>query len=464
MLAIAGGAALVIGLLAALLLASDEGALAWTDFSAFYGAICFPVVVVLLAVAALWEKRPLPRAGLWLAAAACIAVGSFIVTAGMAAQPGASLFGTFLPYVFFCLPLALVFALPGMYFMAKGLPQVRAALSVEHAAQALQMIEARGEVALNDLAAEVGLPLSACGDLVERLLREGRFAGVFDAASARVYTLTAIAAKQQRLLGAVTTRGQVSIDELARELNTPRALLRRWIYDLVGRGEFTGYMNWDEGRLYSADASKLAHDRCPRCGGELALAGRGVAQCAHCGSEIFVSDPLAEWAAALHSNLQARARYEQLDIPGKRLLEEWVVGATRPDTRAARIQSALRILAANENLRSAFAVPFLRELAFLYGMPAESKQLSPEALALAQAERRALYAYTPTADQRRSGSHVYFRSEPEPAHSADVLVFPPPFEATPEVVKWLGYNAWELGLGMRLALADLVNEHHRFPY
>jgi ribosomal protein S27AE len=53
-------------------------------------------------------------------------------------------------------------------------------------------------------------------------------------------------------------------------------------------GEFTGYMNWDEGLLYSADASKLAHDRCPRCGGEITLAGKGVAQCAHCGSEIFL--------------------------------------------------------------------------------------------------------------------------------------------------------------------------------
>ncbi len=53
-------------------------------------------------------------------------------------------------------------------------------------------------------------------------------------------------------------------------------------------GEFTGYMNWDEGLLYSADASKLAHDRCPRCGSEITLAGKGVAQCAHCGSEIFL--------------------------------------------------------------------------------------------------------------------------------------------------------------------------------
>jgi len=284
MLAIASSAALVIGLLAAVILTSGEGALGWRDFSVFYGAFCFPVVVVLLVVAALWEKRPLPRAGLWFAAAACIAVGSFIVTLGMAARPRAGLFDSFFPYVFFCLPLALVFALPGVYFIAKGLPEVRA----ESATRVLRMIEARGEVGLSDLAAETDLSLPACGELVERLLREGRFAGGFEAASTRVYTAAAIAAKQGRLLGAVTALGQISIDELERELNAPRPLLRRWIYDLVGRGEFTGYMNWDEGLLYSADASKLAHDRCPRCGGEIELAGKGVAQCAHCGSEIFL--------------------------------------------------------------------------------------------------------------------------------------------------------------------------------
>jgi len=284
MLAIASGAVLIVGLLAALIGTSDAGALAWENFTVLYGAFCFPVVVALLAVAGVWEKRPLPRAGMWFAAAACIAVGSFIVTLGMADRPRATLFDTFFPYVFFCLPLAVVFALPGVYFLVKGLPEVRA----ESATRILRMVEARGVVPLSDLATETGLSLLACKELVERLLREGRFIGVLEAEDARVYTTAAIAAKQGRLLGAVTTLGQISIDELARELNAPRPLLRRWIYDLVGRGEFTGYMNWDEGLLYSADASKLAHDRCPRCGGEITLAGKGVAQCAHCASEIFL--------------------------------------------------------------------------------------------------------------------------------------------------------------------------------
>ncbi|MCI0625153.1 MAG: hypothetical protein L0387_26505 [Acidobacteria bacterium] len=284
MLIIASSAVLVMGLLAALILTFDEGALTWRDFTVLYGAFCFPVVVVLLVVGALWEKRPLPRAGLWFAAAAGIAVGSFIVTLGMTATPRTNLFDAFFPYVFFCLPLALVFALPGVYFIVKGLPEAHA----ESARRALRMIETRGEATLSDLATETGLSLPACGELVERLLREGRFAGVFEAAHARVYTTAAIAAQQQRLLGAVTTLGQISVDDLERELNAPRPLLRRWIYDLVGRGEFTGYMNWDEGLLYSADADNLAHDRCPRCGGKIELAGKGTAQCTHCGSEIFL--------------------------------------------------------------------------------------------------------------------------------------------------------------------------------
>jgi tRNA(Ile2) C34 agmatinyltransferase TiaS len=40
--------------------------------------------------------------------------------------------------------------------------------------------------------------------------------------------------------------------------------------------------------IYSAEAkARAAAGRCPRCGGKLNLAGRGVIQCGHCGSEVF---------------------------------------------------------------------------------------------------------------------------------------------------------------------------------
>lgn len=53
---------------------------------------------------------------------------------------------------------------------------------------------------------------------------------------------------------------------------------------------FSGYINWDEGILYSAEAAALREaGRCPNCGGALALAGRGVIRCPHCGTEIFLA-------------------------------------------------------------------------------------------------------------------------------------------------------------------------------
>jgi hypothetical protein len=79
------------------------------------------------------------------------------------------------------------------------------------------------------------------------------------------------------------------VADLARELGVPLGVLRAWLYDLVAAGRFSGYINWDEGLLYSAEAQALrAAGHCPRCGGELALAWAGVICGAHCGAETFL--------------------------------------------------------------------------------------------------------------------------------------------------------------------------------
>jgi hypothetical protein len=138
------------------------------------------------------------------------AVGSFIVTLGMADRPRATLFEAFFPYVFLCLPLALVGASPGVYFIAKGLPQVRAALNAEYAERALQMIEGRGEVAERPGGgggAAFGLRRSV--EVLRAALR-----GVFEAAGA-------CTPRDHRREASGCRRGDdaqaISIDELARE-------------------------------------------------------------------------------------------------------------------------------------------------------------------------------------------------------------------------------------------------------
>src|SRR5688500_9772048 len=85
-----------------------------------------------------------------------------------------------------------------------------------------------------------------------------------------------VAQKQRRLLDMVTTRGELPISDAAVELQMPRDEVKNWVYRLVGLGVFTGYINWEDGVLYSAQASQLRDmTHCKKCGGEVKLAGKG---------------------------------------------------------------------------------------------------------------------------------------------------------------------------------------------
>jgi DNA-directed RNA polymerase subunit RPC12/RpoP len=94
--------------------------------------------------------------------------------------------------------------------------------------------------------------------------------------------------KEKKVLNMVLSQGQVRVSEVALELNATRDQVKEWVYDLVGKGLFTGYIKWDEGVLYSKQASELKTNKCPNCGGQLELAGKGVVSCPYCGTEIFL--------------------------------------------------------------------------------------------------------------------------------------------------------------------------------
>lgn len=95
--------------------------------------------------------------------------------------------------------------------------------------------------------------------------------------------------KEKRILNMVVTQGQISIAEAAIELDVDRDQIKTWVYDLVGKGLFSGYVNWDEGLLISQRAADLRGNKCPQCGGELELSGKGVVRCPYCGTEIFLT-------------------------------------------------------------------------------------------------------------------------------------------------------------------------------
>ena len=99
-----------------------------------------------------------------------------------------------------------------------------------------------------------------------------------------------LVSKQRQLLDMITTRGELSISEAVVELQSPKSEVQRWVYNLVGLGVFNGYINWDDGVLYSSEAAQLKDlTECKRCSGEVALAGKGVTKCKHCGTEYYLS-------------------------------------------------------------------------------------------------------------------------------------------------------------------------------
>jgi len=95
--------------------------------------------------------------------------------------------------------------------------------------------------------------------------------------------------KQKQVLNMVVTRGQVSIAEAALELDVSRDQIKAWVYDLVGKGLFSGYINWDDGLLISRRMAELRGNKCPNCGGKVELGGKGVVSCPYCGTEVFLT-------------------------------------------------------------------------------------------------------------------------------------------------------------------------------
>lgn len=94
--------------------------------------------------------------------------------------------------------------------------------------------------------------------------------------------------KERQILNMVQTQGKLRVADVALEMNLTRDQVKNYIYDLVGKGLFTGYINWDDGVLYARQASEMRTNKCPNCGATRELVGKGIVRCEYCGSELFL--------------------------------------------------------------------------------------------------------------------------------------------------------------------------------
>lgn len=98
--------------------------------------------------------------------------------------------------------------------------------------------------------------------------------------------------KQKRILNIIQTQGTVQLGTVALETNMPMDQVKSAIYDLVGKGLFTGYVDWRGGKLVSSDAAAITTaaitGKCPNCGAPQVVGGKGVIRCEYCGTEFFL--------------------------------------------------------------------------------------------------------------------------------------------------------------------------------
>ena len=97
-------------------------------------------------------------------------------------------------------------------------------------------------------------------------------------------------AKQRQLLDILKSRGQVSVNDMALEMQVSVDSVRNMVHQLVGLQVFSGYVNRKDVVLYSGEARELRElTHCKNCGGAIQLVGKGVLNCRFCGTEYFLS-------------------------------------------------------------------------------------------------------------------------------------------------------------------------------
>ena len=260
------------------------------NFSIIMGLFVFSGIALLLEIGAWIEKQPPPRFALGLGAALAGGIAGIFTTTSMALaeepiDPGFSSLCCTLPAVF-------LLAAPAIIALAKLPAVLNSSRQTDRENQVGDYIRSHnGCAAIDQLARELRIAEYESGQILTAMLDAKKIIGYLDLKYNRFYSIPAMVEKRNKLLGMIKAHGEISLNQLAGELEAPPELVKEWIYYLVDNELFSGYINWQDGILYSLEGGQISGQSCPKCGGELILAGKGITHCNFCGTEIFLQKP-----------------------------------------------------------------------------------------------------------------------------------------------------------------------------
>lgn len=256
------------------------------------GFFVLSFTALVIEVAAWIEKRSAPRLTLGCGALLVLSMACGLSSVAMyltPSEPRQDAASMVMGMLCLSMPLFLIFAIPSMLALIRLRPELTTTVQQEREQRAIQMIQTKGMVTYAELNSALGMREDEIDPFLIKLVQDKKVLGFREVKHKRFYTVARYWEKQSQLLGMIAAKGEVRLEDAALELDAPISLLKEWIYTVVQNGKFTGYINWDKGMLYSADAETLRKgERCPHCGGALGLAGKGVIQCHHCHAEVFL--------------------------------------------------------------------------------------------------------------------------------------------------------------------------------
>jgi len=254
-----------------------------------FGMFDLPVITILLIGFALYENHSPSQFALWFLASMTLGLSLAAVILAMRFDPSAESDLWLTSLIYLAIPILSLISIPVVYFGLKAWPEISTVINTNLKSRMLLLVKQSGEISFADLATKLNISIAQVDDILDELLKNHLLAGTLNTRLQRIYTTETLAEKHVSLLILVRDRGQMTLNELSERLEAPVDLVQSWIYQLVQMGSFKGYINWNEGRLYSTHASKLADTgRCPTCGGSLKPGPDSSIYCQHCGCEIMI--------------------------------------------------------------------------------------------------------------------------------------------------------------------------------